>query len=257
MRVENETVRQFLGEVLGTFILCVVGLSSVAQFKLLAKDNQYNTNFLSVHVAFGLGAAIAVVTVGKVSGAHLNPAVSLAMFLTGRLSLLKFLVYEIAQFVGAFLAAAVVFVLYLDGMRGYPNGGIFSMELAGIFATYPTAGLSVFVGLFDQTLPTAILVILVLAVSDKQNEQLGLSTVAFLVGGTITAIGCAFAYNAGYAINPARDLAPRLFTLIAGWGTETFTAGDYYFWIPVVGPFVGSALGTVVYLTVVSNNWPL
>ncbi len=256
MRVRNEFGRELLGEILGTFILCVFGLSSVAQFKFLAKDDAHNTNFLPVHVAFGLGAAIAVITVGKVSGAHLNPAVSLAMFLTGRLSLLKLAVYAVGQFLGAFLAAALVFVLYLDAMKSYPHGGMYSMDMAGIFATYPNPNLSVFGGFFDQALATALLVLLVLAVSDKQNEHLSLGTVAFLVGSTITAIGCAFAYNAGYAINPARDLAPRLFTLIAGWGTATFKAGGYFFWIPIVGPLVGSVLGTLLHLTFVSNNWP-
>jgi MIP family channel proteins len=249
LRVENETARQLLGEFLGTFILCLVGLSSVAQFKFNGK-----TDFLQVHIAFGLGAAIAVIAVGKISGAHLNPAVSLAFFLTGRLSLLKFLIYFIGQFIGAFVAAAAVFLLYWDAINA--NGGTNSMDMAGIFATYPFEKLSVFGGFFDQFLATAVLVILVMAVSDRDNEHLSLGTIAFLVGSAIIAIGCAFAFNAGYAINPARDLAPRLFTLIAGWGTQTFSTGQYFFWIPIVAPMVGSAFGVLIYLTLVSNNWP-
>ena len=135
IKVQSETARQFMAEILGTFLLCLIGCSSVAQFKFFSKESS-DSNFLPVHISFGLGAMIAVVTVGKVSGAHLNPAVSLAMLITGRLTFVKFLIYSFAQFVGAFLAAGVVFLLYLDGLRAY-KPGMFSLDAAGIFATYP------------------------------------------------------------------------------------------------------------------------
>jgi glycerol uptake facilitator-like aquaporin len=130
-----------------------------------------------------------------------------------------------------------------------------NLETAGIFAAYPTKNLSLLGGFFDQLLATSLLVILVLAVSDKRNEQLSHASIAFLVGGTILAIGTGFAYNCGYPINPARDLGPRLFTLIAGFGTETFTSGNYFFWVPIFGPMVGALFGVLVYSTLISNNW--
>lgn len=68
-------------------------------------------------------------------------------------------------------------------------------------------------------------------------------------------IGTAFAYNCGYAINPARDFAPRLFTLIAGWGSQTFTAGNYFFWIPIVGPLVGAVVGSLIYTVMIASHW--
>jgi MIP family channel proteins len=255
MRTKNETLRQLFAETLGTFILCVFGLASIAQFKLFADSKLQMVNFLPVNVAFGLGLTVAVLVVGKVSGGHLNPAVSLAMFLTGRLSLLKLAIYSLGQFLGAFLAACTVFVLYLDGMKAYPKGGLYSMDLAGIFGTYPNQNLSIFGGFFDQMLGSGVLVLVVMALTDSENERQQHRTVAFAVGATLTAIGCAFGYNTGFAVNPARDFAPRLFTLMAGWGTQTFTAGQYFFWIPVVAPLVGSVVAVVLYSTLIANHW--
>jgi MIP family channel proteins len=177
------------------------------------------------------------------------------MFLTGRLTPLRFLIYVIGQLLGAFLAAVIVFVLYLDALKSYGEN-MHSLDTAGIFGTYPGAHLSIFGGLFDQTFGTFILVLVVLAITDKKNVQLPHGTVAILVGFTIFLIGTAFAYNCGYAVNPARDFAPRLFTLMAGWGTKTFTAGTYFFWIPIVGPLLGALVAVFVYIFFISAHWP-
>jgi aquaporin-3 len=183
----------------------------------------------------------------------LNPAVSFAMLLTGRMSLLRFIVYSLGQFIGAFLGALITFVLYLDIMKSYGER-MYDLNLAGIFATYPDSRLSVFGGFFDQTFATALLIIVVLAITDKRNINLQPGQIAILVGFTITLIGTSFAYNCGYAVNPARDFGPRLFTLIAGWGTQTFSAGHYFFWIPLVGPMVGSLVGVLLYTIMIGSH---
>jgi glycerol uptake facilitator-like aquaporin len=94
-----------------------------------------------------------------------------------------------------------------------------------------------------------------MAVSDKRNSELPHGTAAIIVGFTITVLGASFAFNCGNAINPARDLAPRLFTFMAGWGSQTFTSGNYFFWIPIVGPMCGSVLGSLVYILTISAHW--
>lgn len=121
---------------------------------------------------------------------------------------------------------------------------------------------------------TWILIVIVLAVSDKRNIEIPHASVAILLGLTgiyfilvilitvtltniiilVTVIGTSFALNCGYAINPARDLGPRLFTFMAGWGSQVFTASNHFFWIPIVGPLIGSIFGTLTYLFLISNH---
>jgi glycerol uptake facilitator-like aquaporin len=114
--------------------------------------------------------------------------------------------------------------------------------------------LSIFGGFLDQVVATTLLIIIVLAVGDKRNVEMPHGTAAIIMGLTVVLIGTSFAYNCGYAINPARDFGPRLFTAMAGWGSQVFTAGHYFFWIPIVGPLVGSVLGTFIYLILISNQ---
>lgn len=175
------------------------------------------------------------------------------MLLTGRMNFKRFFVYFLGQLIGSFLAAFIVFLVYIDALKAYPDG-MYSLDLAGIFATYPNDKVSVFGGFFDQLMGTALLITVVLAITDKRNVEIPHGTVAILVGLTIFVIGDTLGYNGGYAINPTRDLGPRLFTLIAGWGSQTFTAGSYYFWIPIVAPMIGSVIATFIYTIIISNN---
>ena len=185
----------------------------------------------------------------------MNPAVSFAMFLTGRLNAFKLFVYSIGQFLGAFLGALIVFLVYYDGLKQY-KAGMYSLETAGIFATYPNENLSILGGLIDQVVGTALLILVVLALNDAQNSKIADGVGAIIVGFTIVVIGLSFGFNCGYAVNPTRDLAPRFFTLIAGWGSQTFTAGYYFFWIPIVGPMLGSFLAVIFYTALISAHSP-
>jgi len=100
-----------------------------------------------------------------------------------------------------------------------------------------------------------LFIISILAITDKKNTEIPHQTVAILIGLSLIVVGAAFGYNGGFAVNPARDFGPRMFTLIAGWGTKTFTAGNYYFWIPIIGPMLGSVFGTFLYWIFISNHW--
>lgn len=131
---------------------------------------------------------------------------------------------------------------------------MYSLNTAGIFSTFPNESLGVFGGFLDQVLGTAVLIMVVMAISDKKNNDMPKEISAILVSFLVIVIGCSLGFNCGYAINPARDLGPRLFTFFAGWGSQVFTAGNNFFWIPILGPLVGSFIGTVLYLIIVSNN---
>ncbi len=119
---------------------------------------------------------------------------------------------------------------------------------AGIFATYPQPYLSTFPGGFiDQVVGTAILVAVILGITDQRNAPAPAGLAPVIVGLLVVGIGTAFGTNSGYAINPARDFGPRMFTSLAGWGSEVFRAGNHWWWVPIVGPLVGGVLGGWLY----------
>lgn len=209
---------------------------------------------------------IGVLIAGGVSGGHLNPAVSLGMALIGRLPFKKVLFYWVAQYLGAFAAAAVIYGVYNDAILDYAaahSNGSFVMNdasndpgLAGIFSTYPSAWLSIPGGIGDQIFGTFLLLLAICAITDRRNNKIPDGLVPMYIGFVIVAIGIAYGANCGYALNPARDLGPRLFSLIAGW-KEAFSYKDYtWFWIPIVGPHIGAILGVLVYKLCIEAHWP-
>lgn len=165
----------------------------------------------------------------------------------------KFLLYSLAQNFGAFLGATLVFWVYLDGLRSFGDE-MYSLNTAGIFATYPNEVLGVFGGFLDQVIGTAVLIMVVMAISDKKNNNISKEISAILISFLVIVIGCSLGFNCGYAINPARDFGPRLFTFFAGWGSQVFNAGNNFFWIPIIGPLIGSFIGTLFYVVIISNN---
>jgi aquaporin-9 len=164
-------------------------------------------------------------------GSHLNPAISFANLLLGKMSAMRFALYCAAQFLGAFMAACLVYLIYFDAFRKHQHYDMYSLDVASVFATYPNSYLSIVGGFFDQTIGTFLLVIVYLSVIDERNADIHWSIGAIIMGLCLTIIGTSLGYNAAYALNPARDFSPRLFSLLAGWGTKTFKAYNYFFWI--------------------------
>jgi MIP family channel proteins len=240
--------REAAAEFLGTFTLMVFGIAVVAQVVL---SRQTAGQYLSINVGWGLAVTMGAYVAGGVSGAHLNPAVTLALAAHRGFPWHKVLPYAIAQIAGAFVAALVVFITYHEAFANLDNGirQVTGPEgTAGIFATYPQAFLSTFPGGFiDQIVGTALLVGGIFAVTDQRNAAPPTQFAPIVVGGLVVLIGATFGFNAGYAINPARDFGPRLFTAVAGWGLDVFRAGNYWWWVPVVAPCIGGVLGGYVY----------
>ncbi|XP_018108517.1 aquaporin-9 isoform X2 [Xenopus laevis] len=205
-----------------------------------------------------MAVTIAVYVAGGVSGGHINPAVSFAMCLTGRLKWAKFPFYVSAQFLGAIAGSAAVFGIYYDAIYNY-TGGILTVDgpnaTAYIFATYPMPYLSILGGFADQVTSTALLLIGVFAIFDNKNlgTPKGLEPIA--VGLLILLLGLSLGMNSGCAMNPARDLGPRIFTAMAGWGMEVFTSGNNWWWVPVVGPMVGAAIGAFIYVLCIEAHY--
>jgi MIP family channel proteins len=251
-------VREMAAEFLGTFILIVFGSGVVAQVVL---SGGTAGNYLSINLAWGLAVTMAIYVAGGVSGAHLNPAVTVALAVHRKFAWHKVLPYSLAQLAGAFAASAVVFVVYREALTNF-DGGIRQIAgahgTAGIWATYPQPFLSVFPGGFvDQVVGTALLVLLVLALVDDKNFAPSSTFLPILVGLVVVVIGQSFGFNAGYAINPARDFGPRLFTAIAGWGSDVFRAGHHWWWVPIIAPLIGGVLGGYIYDLLITRLRPV
>ncbi|NWI96855.1 AQP7 protein, partial [Pitta sordida] len=235
----------------------VFGLSSVAQVTL-GKGN--NGQYLSINIGFGIGVTLGIHAAGGVSGAHMNAAISIMEFTLGNLSWRKLAAYLIGQFLGSFLAAATVFGLYYDALHEYTNGNFTvtgPTATAMIFSTYPSPNLSTLGAFFTEFIATVMLVLGIQVIHDEKNNAALKGTQPLLTGILVLGIGVGMGLNTGYAINPSRDLPPRIFTAIAGWGTDVFTAGHYFWWIPVIAPVLGCLAGALIYrLFVDFHNQP-
>jgi MIP family channel proteins len=242
----KDLLREVAAEFLGTAVLITLGIGVVAQVVL---SGNANGTYLSINLGWGLAVTFGVLMAGGVSGAHLNPAVTVALAVHRGFAWSKVAPYVAAQMAGAFVGAALVFFTYREAFAAF-DGGLRTVlgdrGTAGIFATYPQPFLSLGGGLVDQIVGTALLMIGVLAIVDSKADVPGWMR-PVLVGALVVAIGVAFGFNAGYAINPARDLGPRLFTAVGGWGRDVFLAGDGWWWVPVAGPLIGGVVGGAVY----------
>ena len=248
------TAREAAAEFFGTFILIAFGVGVVAQ-TVLSKNA--NGSVLSINIGWGIAVMLGIYASGGVSGAHLNPAVTVALAVHRQFPWSKVLPYALAQVAGAFVASAVVYATYREALFAF-DGGMRLVEgataTAGIFATYPQAYLSIAGGFVDQVVGTMLLMAGVLAVTDQRNVAPPAWLTGPLVGLIVVGIGVSFGFNAGYAINPARDFGPRLFTFVAGWGSGVFTASHGWWWVPIAAPIVGAILGAWLYDTFVNKH---
>ena len=251
------TAREAAAEFLGTAVLIAFGSAVVAQVVL---SGQSHGGYLSINIAWGLAVTMGVYVAGGVSGAHLNPAVTLAVAVHRDFAWSKVLPYVAAQIAGAFTGAAVTFLTYraaFDRFDGGTRQVTGAKATAGIFATYPQDFLRTFPdGLIDQVVGTALLIALIFALTDQKNLAPEGRLVPIHFGLLVVLIGMTFGFNAGYAINPARDLGPRLFTFVSGWGGEVFRAGNHWWWVPIVGPLVGGVLGGAIYDQLIGRHHP-
>ncbi|XP_060066572.1 aquaporin-10-like [Ylistrum balloti] len=249
--------REALAEFLGTFML--MALSDGANAQLVLSGGTQGSA-LSVHISQGIGVMMGVYISGGVSGGHINPAVTVAQAVRGRLAWTKVPFYLAGQYGGSFLASVLLYLVYNDALYHYDDGVRSTTGLtstARIWATYPQTFLSVTNGMVDQIFGSAILLICVSALSDKNNLNPPSGLIPVCTGLLVFVINSTFCFNCGCAVNPARDLSPRLFTAMAGWGSQPFSYNGYsYFWIPVLGPHIGAVLGTVVYDLCIGFHWP-
>lgn len=232
---------ELAAEFAGTAILILFGVGVVAQVNAGGTGE-----FDSIAWAWGLGVALGIYVAGRISGAHLNPAVTLALAVFKGFSWRKVMPYALAQTAGAFVAALIIRWNYSEVLQRFDPG--LTSKSQGVFSTLPGAGITEWGALRDQIIGTAILLFVIFAVTDARNSLPGANLAPLIVGLIVVAIGMAFAVNAGYAINPARDFGPRLASFLTGYETAFLDPSGYpYFWVPIVGPLAGGVIGAGLY----------
>ncbi|WP_252180248.1 MIP/aquaporin family protein [Endozoicomonas sp. 4G] len=247
-----------VAEFIGTALLIFFGAGCVAALVLAGVDlGQWE-----ISITWGMGVAIAIYVTGGVSGAHINPAVTIALAVFKGFGKNKVLPYIVAQILGAFCAAGLVYFLYSDLFTGFEathgivRGTSESLATAGIFSTYPHSLISNTQAFLVEFFITAVLMIGILAIGDENNGAPKGPLAAIAIGILIAVIGVAFGPLTGFAMNPARDFGPKLFAFFAGWGDVAFTGGlsNPYFWVPILGPICGALAGAWTYLNLLSKQ---
>ncbi len=235
---------ELLAEFLGTMVLLAFGNGVVAMVQLFGRGEVVNGGYTNITLAWGIAVTMAILLTGRISGAHLNPAVTLTVAVFRGFPWRKVAPYMAVQVAGAFAGAAVVFWNYRLAFLKVDPG---LDHTAGVFTTFPAFPQLLSAGLLDQTIGTALLLMLIFAITDERNQPLAPGLSAILIGLVVVVIGMSFGGMHGYAINPARDFGPRLFTVLAGFKNNGLTSGELIWWVPVLGPLMGGLVGGLLY----------
>jgi glycerol uptake facilitator protein len=227
----------YLGEFIGTMLLIILGDGVVAGV-LLRNSKAENSGWIVITLGWGMAVAVAVYCVGQFSGAHINPAVTIGFAISGQFDWAMVPGYIIAQFLGAFVGAVIVYLAYLPHWAETADPGL----KLGVFSTAP-AIYNTPANIITEVIGTFVLVFGVFGII--ANDLAG-GLAPLLIGLLVLGIGLSLGGPTGYAINPARDLGPRIAHAvlpIAGKGGSDWG----YAWIPVVGPIIGGILGALAY----------
>jgi len=251
----REPIAEFFGVMIliifGNGVDCQVVLSSVPGVASSGKGD-----YLSINIGWALGATFGVWVSAGISGGHINPAVTLALATWRGFPWKKVPVYITAQLFGAIVGAALVYANYFHAIDIFEGGrGVRTLKTAGLFSTYALDYLTNVSCFFSEFLATAVMMIAVFAIGDKQNHPVphGLAPVAIFL--LILALGISLGMETGYALNPARDLGPRLLTSMVGYGKEVYTFRNHYWiWCPILAPILGAQAGALFYDTFLYNG---
>ncbi|VDK32170.1 unnamed protein product [Taenia asiatica] len=245
IRLTNHpVVTQLMAETLATMFLIFYGDGAVAQ-KFF-----FESSFLEISVGWGAAVTIGIIVAGgKASPAFMNPAVAVANSVTGSLRWSLLPLYIVLEVIGAFLGAGLLLAVYNENLIQYTNeqndGHFYVNTTGGIFVA--GKGSSVGAAVVDQILTTALLMFGLLAVGDDRLVKKSDKFVPLLAGVVVYMAVGTYTANASSALNPARDLGPRILLLASYWGVSAFTIDNYYFWVPALMPIVGAVLGVILY----------
>ncbi|MCF3947865.1 MIP/aquaporin family protein [Acidiphilium iwatense] len=242
---------ELISEAVAVFIIIAFG-DSVAAMYFLYDPSPYQNAYWGVCMSWGMAVTLAIYVTGSISGTHANPAVTLALAMFRGFSWKKVIPYVVAQIVGAFVGAIVVYALFVPVINHFNDLHHFtrpeSIQTAGVFFTHPGLAITPLHALSDQIILTAFLIFGIFAITEQYNEMApGANFGAVMIGLLVAIIGSSMGYLEAWAINPARDFGPRVFAYLAGWGSGAFPGPGDYWWVPIVGPLIGGVIGGAAY----------
>ena len=240
---------EYIAEIVGTFILILLGNGVVANV-LLNKTKGYASGWIVITFGWGMAVFLAVVAVGDISGAHINPAVSIGLAVAGQFPWIKVIPFIISQFIGAWLGAVIVWIAYRDHYKQTQD----AEAIQASFCTAPAIRNN-FNNFISEMIGTFVLIFVILYITGLKIESSELGDVkagigslgALPVGLLVFAIGLSLGGTTGYSINPARDLGPRMMHAILPIPAKGGNGWDYS-WIPVFGPITGGILAALLYI---------
>ncbi|KAF9135383.1 hypothetical protein BGW39_003180 [Mortierella sp. 14UC] len=260
--VIRHKLRKAAAEFVGTTILMTLGLGAIAQLALTPERSSWG----AMAATWGLSLTLAIYGSGGISGAALNPAVTLAMALFRGFSWVDVPLYWAAQTAGAFAAALIIFILnepaihalnkpehtigiFITGLQtttAFPNTSL--NETTTVLHAGVQLQTSTTTAFFAEFLGTALLMFVILATSQSRGiTPTDPKVQPMVIGVALTAIGMGLGVQTGFALNPARDFGPRMFVAVAGWGVKAFSRQGYYFWVPIIAPFLGAIGGALTH----------
>jgi glycerol uptake facilitator protein len=258
-KVFKGIVGELISEAVALFIIISFGDSVAAMYTLYA-PSPYQQAYWGVCIAWGLAVTLAIYTTGAVSGCHANPAVTLALALYRKFSWKRVIPYCAAQVIGAIAGAALVYLLFgpvIDHYNATQQLTRIGGGAAGVFFTHPGLAITPAHAFMDEIVLTAFLIFGIFAITERFNEVApGANAGALIIGLLVALIGASMGYLEAWAINPARDFGPRLFCFFTGWGAAAFPSPGNYWWVPIVGPLVGGALGGGAYQLLIWRYLP-
>lgn len=252
---------QYAAEFFGTFVFLLCGMGCVAGLKLAgASMGQWE-----ISIIWGLAVAMGVYLSAGVSGAHLNPSVTIALAFFGCFPKRKIIPYILVQMLATFLAAALVYVIYQNlfdaALVAAGTDAAKKVGLAGVFCTFPNPGITMTQAVLCEVVITAVLMALIMALTDDGNGVPRGALAPLLIGFLVALLGASFGPLTGFAMNAARDFGPRLFAYMAGWGSDVMTGYPLsanitipYFLVPLLAPIVGACIGAYLYKVLVGKS---
>ncbi|KAF8998104.1 aquaporin-like protein [Cyathus striatus] len=233
---------EYAGEFFGTMVLVIIGNGANCQV-LLGSDSR---TWTSLSFAWATAVAMGVWISG---GGHVNPAVTIAFSTWRSFPWRKVPGYVVAQLLGAIVGAAIVYATYFHAIDIVEGGhGVRTMKTAGLFGTFPVGYLTSVSCFFSEFLNTAILLFGILALTDTSRNTMPAGLLPIGVWILVYGIGAALGIQTGFALNPARDLGPRILTAMVGYGGQVFsTRHQYWIWTPIIATILGALAGTTVY----------
>ena len=247
---------EVVAEFIGTMVLLALGGGVVAMVVLFGSGvpgEVVSGGWTNITLGWGLAVTFGVYLSVRISGGHLNPAVTLALAVFRGFPWRKVIPYCLAQVAGAFAGSALVFFNYREAIARFDPG---LEKTAGIFTTFPAFPDVPAAGFFDQVIGTALLLLLIFAIGDERNLPPQANLAPLVVGLIVVAIGFSFGKLHGYAINPARDFGPRLLTVLVGYKNNGLTAGSSVWWVPIAGPLAGGLIGAGLWDLVLRRMLP-